>query len=318
MRHKLGSNQYRTQWSTSPAATNHIFGALMQQAAHSSPPPPPPQPADPEQELPKGERQSLQAAALRECKDPLCTPSRLVQLLREWPTPKLVLTAAQHMRANGQVLQEVTDQAIKRQRRSHTNAPIEYQQARVAVLRHPECPWTLLEKEMKQALTPVYVLAAVRNPQWGSYALEMVRKNPYKPAYLRAILSGKLPIQPQREHWEAAVGSNSHTTRESAAAGPGLPHDLAAQLVHDSKPAVRSSLAHNPNLPVELAIELMGTERSGMYPAATKELASNPKCPPEALAVALGHSHPEVRQAALNNPNLPEEYRALGRVASRR
>ena len=39
------------------------------------------------------------------------------------------------------------------------------------------------------------------------------------------------------------------------------------------------------------------------------------QCPPDVLVQLLADDDPEVRRAAWENPNLPEEYRVLGQVA---
>jgi hypothetical protein len=98
--------------------------------------------------------------------------------------------------------------------------------------------------------------------------------------------------------------------------------------------AVRNDIARNHNCPPELLEQLADT--------AAYDVSLNPACPPDLLArLAQGHNHwavrrhvagnpstppdvlgclagdpdPEVRQQALENPRLPEEYRVLRRVA---
>lgn len=45
------------------------------------------------------------------------------------------------------------------------------------------------------------------------------------------------------------------------------------------------------------------------------ELSKMPGCPPDVLVQLLGDSVPEIRDRALQHPNLPEEYRRLRQVA---
>jgi len=301
-RRTIGSNQYKTRLDATKYGLFPDGDLLAQQVYVYSP----------LASVSDGKDRRSPASFLRECQDPQCMSHRLIQLLRESPTPKLVLAAVQHPHATGAVLQEAADQARSRQRRKGL-PPKEYQQAISIVLQHPECPWSLLEKETQKALTPVYVAAAVRNPLWGSYVMGMIETNPYKPAYLRAAVLGWLPDPPQEHHWEAAVTSESTSVRMDAARGPDLPLNLAHCMASDTSSRVRAALGENPNLPLDIALKLV-KDVYLRYPLAAENVVQRSDCQLEVLLEALHHPHPTIRKLALAHPNLPEEYRALKQI----
>lgn len=304
----VGSNQYRARPGHMLTAPKPAQPSLVAQAASG------PVSGSPPMLSSKRQRRRQQTAALHECRDPQCSPLRLVQLLRESPTPQLVLSAVQHPRACGQVLQEVMDQA-KAQQKGRTNPSVEYREARLLVMQHPQCPWSLLEREMLTARSPLYVAAGVRNPQWGSGALAIMEGNQFKSAFLQAIVSRVVPVEPTRQHWEAAVGSGSSTTRAVAAQAPDLPADLVQHLLeNESSVIVRTAVAANPRLSERVACILAVEHRLNEYPSAAETIVTRPDCPPSALVAALTNTHPHIPPLALAHPNMPEEYRVLAQI----
>lgn len=78
---------------------------------------------------------------------------------------------------------------------------------------------------------------------------------------------------------------------------------------HHNSEFIRYRVAQHANCPPEVLEHLAADSWQ-----IRRAVARNLRCPVNALAQLAGDADPEVSQTAIANPNLPEEYRALGRV----
>ena len=134
------------------------------------------------------------------------------------------------------------------------------------------------------------------------------------------------------------------TVRHGVASHPNCPLEVLEQLADDPYWRVPLALMANPRTPPDVisrvvqaslgnyAMESVSQRRAAAGnpvcpPQVLRQLsdcadrhvrirvARHPQCPPDVLLHMMLDEHPQVRRAALENPNLPEEYRVLGPVA---
>lgn len=97
------------------------------------------------------------------------------------------------------------------------------------------------------------------------------------------------------------------------AANPSCPPAALRHLAEAMRPPhLLEAVARNRNCPPDTLRRLAGATWMSVH----IQVAGNPKCPVDVLARFLQDQAEDVgvRRAALGNPNLPEEYRQLGRV----
>ena len=98
--------------------------------------------------------------------------------------------------------------------------------------------------------------------------------------------------------------------RREVAGNPHTSPQVLAQLAGDTDVLVRRRVAENPRTPPEVLGQLAGTD----VVLARICVAENPHTSPQVLAQLAGDKDEDVREAALEHPNLPEEYRTLRQV----
>lgn len=146
-------------------------------------------------------------------------------------------------------------------------------------------------------------------------------------------LVGRNPALPKEEILKLAE-DRSWVLRQSVAMNPGTPPEILARLAENVDWEMQSALARNPNVPPETLAKLA----NHTYWAARWFVAKNPSTPPETLArlaedkaaevremvarnerttpealtnLALNDEDPRPREAAYENPSLPEHIRAI-------
>ncbi len=103
-----------------------------------------------------------------------------------------------------------------------------------------------------------------------------------------------------------------HQLQEDVLRNRGCPSQTIRRLRQAAAEGLGAALAmaRNPNTPPDILADLFDSDNR-----VTTLVVANPQCPPDVLVRALQWKLRDVREAALANPNLPEEYRMLGRVA---
>jgi hypothetical protein len=113
-----------------------------------------------------------------------------------------------------------------------------------------------------------------------------------------------------RHLWVQAVRSERASLREGAANSIHLDPDTARLLAHNDVEVVLMGLANNPATPPDVLHQLWERYDEHMHIL----VAKHSNCPPDVLVQMLSSRSEEIRDRALSNPRLPEEYRHLQRV----
>jgi len=91
------------------------------------------------------------------------------------------------------------------------------------------------------------------------------------------------------------------------------PSDVLRQLAVDTYAEVRAAVAGNPKCPAEVLTILGQDKRSAVV---RRTVASNQNCPSATVVSLLADKDRQVRENALNNSNLPDEYKTLRRLTT--
>jgi hypothetical protein len=128
----------------------------------------------------------------------------------------------------------------------------------------------------------------------------------------------------------------NYDTLADLAQDPNTHLDTLLSIAEHPNSEIRSALAHNPNLPSEVLVKMFSHNDEfnsvrmhilkhpnfppdqlahiGTYHQAHHDLlavASNPSTPPDVIFLLTRAEHPYVKEAALNNPSLPDHVRAM-------
>ncbi len=96
--------------------------------------------------------------------------------------------------------------------------------------------------------------------------------------------------------------------RSAVAANPGADDEVLARLSQDPLKLIRARVAGNPSTDPDV-LDRLSVDWEHMW--TRKRVADHPNTRPETLARLLVDPEPEVREAARQNPNLPEHLRVL-------
>lgn len=107
--------------------------------------------------------------------------------------------------------------------------------------------------------------------------------------------------------------NNLHQPRAALARRLEYPPEVLHQLGTDAYSEVRVAVASNPRCPADVLATLGQDKRSAVV---RRTVAAHPACPPSTVASPLADRDRRVRENALDNPNLPGEYRTLVRLTA--
>lgn len=187
-----------------------------------------------------------------------------------------------------------------------------YGTAQVAALVHHRCPPDVIEDVVIRAcdrhasglhsLGGMFdvLLAATRNPRYSSSALAEMAD-----AAIRDLGGDEK--------------GNASVLAGDVARHPNCSPDVIDQLRHQAgylgtdyyDSYILSGVVENPNCPPHLLREIMATAPERFDGV----IVSNPNCPADVLIGGAGSDNKVIRERALANPNLPEEYRYLSKIA---
>ena len=333
-RRAVGSNQYRTR--TAPDLPSDAGPNLMQQAQHSDAPRKcgevwggrcqqwvyPPTYSHSPHGL-SGLANKMEKAA----QDPSCSPLGL-RLLVDYADSRtehhfryLAVVAARNPNCPPEMLWRLSNHTLQPARHavaSSDNAPVDLVThmlndadggVRRMALRNPNCP---PEKLRQAAISsdPAQRWTVACNPNCPPDLLDRLTQDTdmavIQAAYAHPHCSPKMMRRfvhlDQNVAQAAALGLSRH---------PDCPADLLPAVARKGGSRALDRLISRPDLPIEVLHLAAGCPKKSVL----IKLAKRHDCPVDALQRMISHISPEVRRAALESPQCPEEYRALARVA---
>jgi hypothetical protein len=179
------------------------------------------------------------------------------------------------------------------------------------VAKHPQCPPYLLRQLSWSPASRVRRQVA-RHPQCPpDLVLEMGLRDRDLDVYTEALLHPKFPAG----EYPAVIRRMDASAINRLARRPECSMELlrAVGVPGNAWYGYHNNIARHSNCPPDLLREYAA---SALASGLSTSVAKNPNCPPDLLIQLLNHPVAQTRRAALDHPNLPEEYRVLAAVAA--